>query len=115
MNRDTSKWLEDQGLGKFADLFAEHEVDMDVLPELGEPDLEKIGVPLGPRKKLLKAIAAVSTEIEEQTEVTGVKPSTHSTQDAERRHLTVMFVDFVGSTEMATKIDAEDMRDVITG
>ncbi len=56
MECDIGKWLDELGLGKYTDVFAEHEVDLDVLPELEETDLEKIGIPLGPRKKILKAM-----------------------------------------------------------
>ena len=53
---DIGQWLEKHGLGKYAELLAENEVDFEVLLELDEADLEKIGLALGPRKKLLKAI-----------------------------------------------------------
>ena len=53
MAHDIGEWLEGLGLGKYDDVFVEHEIDLEVLPELTEPDLEKIGIPLGPRKKLL--------------------------------------------------------------
>ena len=59
MARDIVEWLDGLGLGKYAGVFVEHEVDLEVLPELAELDLEKIGIPLGPRKKLLKAMAAL--------------------------------------------------------
>ncbi len=70
MARDIDEWLDGLGLGKYADVFVEHEVDLEVLPELTEPDLEKIGIPLGPRKKLLKAVAALSVDLDEHPEAT---------------------------------------------
>ena len=57
---DIAAWLRDLGLERYEPTFRENEIDWDVLPELTESDLEKLGLPLGPRKKLLKAIAALS-------------------------------------------------------
>ena len=48
-------WLQQLGLGEYADVFAEQQIDLDILPELSEPDLEKLAIPLGPRKRLLKS------------------------------------------------------------
>jgi class 3 adenylate cyclase len=106
------QWLEDLGLGKYAEVFAENEIDFEVLPELEEADLEKIGLALGPRKKLLKAIRemggprAVGTPQEPP-----VQPS--SSGEAERRQLTVMFCDLVGSTALSEGMDPEEYRKVI--
>ena len=58
---DVAQWLESIGLGQYAELFAENAIDIEVLPELAEPDLEKLGLPLGHRKKLLKAIRDLGT------------------------------------------------------
>lgn len=55
MSDNITKWLEKLGLGQFAPVFAEQQIDHEVLPELTDEDLEKLGIPLGPRKKLLKA------------------------------------------------------------
>ena len=107
------EWLEGLSLGKYADAFNEHEVDFEVLPELAEPDLEKIGIPLGPRKKLLKAIAALSADVDEQPEATEAAPPTQAAPEAERRQLTVMFVDLVGSTALSRHLDPEDHRDIM--
>ena len=113
MARDIGEWLEGLGLGKYADVLVEHEVDLDVLPELTEPDLEKIGMPLGPRKKLLKAMAALPADPKEHPEATATPAPAQKAPEAERRQLTVMFCDLVGSTELAARLDPEDMRDVI--
>ncbi len=56
MADDIGRWLEDIGLSKYADVFAENEIDSTVLPDLSEADFEKIGIPMGPRKKMLRAI-----------------------------------------------------------
>jgi class 3 adenylate cyclase len=109
---DVAAWLRDLGLERYEPTFRENEIDWDVLPELTESDLEQLGLPLGPRKKLLKAIAALSTEATavalEAVPLPGI-----ITREAERRQLTVMFVDLVGSTELATRVDPEDMSALI--
>jgi hypothetical protein len=57
---DVRAWLEANGFGRFADVFEDNEIDSEVLAELTDDDLAKLGLPLGPRKKLLKAVAALS-------------------------------------------------------
>jgi len=104
-------WLRGVGLGQYEDVFRENEIDGSVLTDLTEGDLEKLGVPMGHRKRLLKAIANLSaTEAAAQLE--SLPPAT-STDDAERRQLTVMFCDLVGSTAMSARLDPEDMRSII--
>ncbi|GMQ75315.1 MAG: adenylate/guanylate cyclase domain-containing protein [Gammaproteobacteria bacterium] len=100
------QWLDRLGLGRFAAVFAEQQIDLEVLTELTDEDLEKLGIPLGPRKKLLKAIA----ELRDREPRSGSSASTRSA--AERRHLTVMFCDLVGSTELSRRLDPEDLRQV---
>ena len=105
------QWLDRLGLGRFAAAFAEQQIDLDVLTELTDEDLEKLGIPLGPRKKLLKAIA----EFGDGESPFGSLASTQSAAEsvgAERRHLTVMFCDLVGSTELSRRLDPEDLRQV---
>ena len=108
---NVAQWLNAIDLGQYAGLFHEHEIDAGVLPDLVEADLEKIGVPLGHRKRLLKAIAALGTG------ETAAKPPSPapvpSPAPAERRPITVMFCDLVGSTSMAAKLDAEDWRTLV--
>ena len=58
---DVAQWLKGIGLGQYEALFREHEIDADVLPELTEADLEKIGVPLGSRKRLMRAIGNLAS------------------------------------------------------
>jgi class 3 adenylate cyclase/tetratricopeptide (TPR) repeat protein len=113
-------WLSQLALEKYIDAFSEAEVDFDTLPELTEDDLKELGLPIGPRRKVLGAIRRLGLEgapADATESVAGEKtgPASVAPQsDAERRHLTVMFVDLVGSTEMASKVDPEEMRDVIT-
>ena len=115
---DVGGWLRGLGLGQFEATFRESEIDFDVLPELTEPDLEKLGVPLGHRKRLLKAIASLGA-----TAALGPAPAQPPTAQAiapptpetagERRHLTVMFCDLVGSTSISAQLDAEEWRDLV--
>jgi class 3 adenylate cyclase/tetratricopeptide (TPR) repeat protein len=104
-------WLERIGLAQYAELFRDNDVDRALLDRLNGDDLREIGVTsLGHRKKLLDAIAmlAASPESAPSRPVGGTPAPA-----AERRQLTVMFVDLVGSTELSTQLDPEDMADVI--
>ena len=118
---DIQSWLAELGLEKYAAAFAEAEIEIGDLHRLSEDDLKELGLPLGPRRRLNDAIKLLSgntaSAASSATPVTPVASETATSpqSDAERRHLTVMFVDLVGSTEMATRMDAEDMREVITG
>jgi len=111
LSYDVSKWLDQLGLAQYAALFAENEVDMDVLPELTEQDLKDLGIPLGHRKKLLKAMAVLAPRDTSDGRTGVPAPSTRT--DAERRQMTVMFCDLVGSTALSTRLDPEDLREVI--
>jgi SAM domain (Sterile alpha motif)/Adenylate and Guanylate cyclase catalytic domain len=107
---DVGAWLRDLGLGQYETVFRESEIDAEVLPDLTEGDLYQLGVPMGHRKRLLRAIAAFETA--ETTKPPGPAPVS-SPAAAERRPITVMFCDLVGSTSMAAKLDAEDWRDLV--
>ncbi|OKO82621.1 hypothetical protein AC629_23640 [Bradyrhizobium sp. NAS80.1] len=98
-------WLNILGLGQYAQRFAENDIDPSVLRDLTDYDLEKIGVSLGHRKKMLRAIAEFAE--------TGPRPVRTPWTAAERRQLTVMFADLVGSTALSTRLDAEDLREII--
>ena len=107
---DVAAWLRDLGLGQYASTFCESEIEADVLPELTEADLEKLGLPLGPRKRILKAIANLG----EAQKTSGAESRAPPPKDAaERRQLTVMFCDLSGSTALSARLDPEDMRQVI--
>jgi len=113
-----SAWLEANGFARFIDLFEDNEIDEDVLAELDDNDLAGLGISLGARKKLLKAIRASASLAVKQPVSSHDQPGTakHSLQNsAERRQLTIMFVDLVGSTALSGRLDPEDMREVITG
>ncbi len=104
---DIGQLLDQLGLGKHISLFADNEIDLAALRYLSEDDLKELGLPMGPRKKLLAAIAELSPKKPGTTEHAA------AAHEAERRQLTVMFVDLVQSTELAAQLDPEDLRDVI--
>jgi hypothetical protein len=100
----TATWLEGLGLAQYASAFAENAIDIDTLPDLTETDLEKLGVALRHRKRMLRAIAALSG-------VTARAPAALQPQsEAERRQVTVLFCDLVGSMALAIKLDPEDLE-----
>ena len=117
---DLGEWLKGLGLGQYEETFHEHEIDADVLPDLTEADLEKIGLPLGARKRLMKGIASLaSKEAPRSAEAPALPPEISARARlqqmdlAERRPITVMFCDLVGSTNLAAKLDAEDWRNLV--
>ncbi len=118
---DISAWLRELGLERYEEAFRDNDVDLEVLPKLTAEDLLAIGVTsVGHRRKLLEAIAALIAEPSAADSPAVVSTSLSidlnaGRSAAERRQLTVMFVDLVGSTALAAKLDPEDMREVITG
>jgi class 3 adenylate cyclase len=121
MPRPTSElaeWLAGHGLGQYTQTFIEHHIDYSVLPDLTEDDLEKLGLSLGHRKRLLRAIDEVwgTRQARDTTKVarTGAEatsPAQH--REAEFRQITVMFCDLVGSTQLSEKLDPEDLHKLI--
>ncbi|MGA8967774.1 MAG: adenylate/guanylate cyclase domain-containing protein, partial [Pseudolabrys sp.] len=114
---DVGGWLRTLGLGQYESAFIENAIYTDVLPELTDGDLEKLGIPLGDRKRLIKAIKAMaggSPRALITSEIGENAPSDYSPMvAAERRHLTVMICDLVGSTALSARLDPEDMGAVI--
>ena len=112
------KWLEDIGLERYVELFAENHIDLDVLPDLSEADLAQLGIPLGDRKRLMRAIARL-TDLSrppgrsQPPHQPGPASPASPGRGAERRQLTVMFCDMVGSTALSARIDPEDLHEVI--
>src|SRR6516164_3582453 len=104
-------WLEKLGMSEYAGRFAENRIDFSVLRDLTDQDLKDLGVVLGDRRKILRAIAAL-----DGSPAPAVAPPAISTAieaaPGERRYLTVMFCDLVGSTGIAAQLDAEDWRDL---
>ena len=117
MTHEIGNWLEELGLEKYTDLFVDQEIDLAALPELDDSDLKELGIPLGPRKKLLKAIAALDS----------AKHTTHPSADTdislaawermpgERKPVTMLFADIMGSTALTEKLDAEETHDLLYG
>ena len=113
---DIAEWLRSLGLERYAQAFQEAEVTLDVLPELTEADLRELGLPLGPRKAVLRAIQTLGSAAPEAATTVlprEGRPSVAPPSEAERRQLTVMFVDLVGSTELASGLDPEEVRELI--
>ena len=108
--RGVTEWLKSIGLSEYAQRFGENGIDLSVLPDLTEQDLKELGVLLGHRRKLLRAIAELEYEARPKSAKTGAEPRRPS--EGERRHLTVMFCDLVRSTA-AARLDPEDMRALI--
>ena len=101
---DVGTWLSDLGLGQYEAVFRENEIDADVLTELSEQHLEELGVSLGHRLKMLRAVRKLA----------GETPEAPKPQDAaDRRQLTVMFCDLVDSTTLTVQLDPEDMGDLL--
>src|SRR5271169_1600624 len=114
---DVASWLQQLGLAQYEPAFRDNEVDGDVLPDLTADDLIGLGVTLiGHRRKLLSAIAALGAAAPAPAPTAtpaSVPPPAPAPAQAERRQLTVMFCDLVGSTALSTGMDPEDLRDVI--
>ncbi|MGH6677827.1 MAG: adenylate/guanylate cyclase domain-containing protein, partial [Bradyrhizobium sp.] len=123
---DLRDWLRENDLEQYADRFEADDIDLDVLPDLDDHDLEQLGLSLGNRRRILKAIAARNTEaapnssfgeassLDKSTSAASLpsaekSPAAHKSGsgDAERRQVTVMFADMVGSTALSAKIDPE--------
>jgi class 3 adenylate cyclase/predicted ATPase len=110
---DIAAWLQGLGLERYAPAFRDHEIDWDALPKLSADDLRDLGVVLGGhRRRLLEAIAALDAKAV-ATSATAAPRYIPARAEAERRQLTVMFCDLVGSTALAARLDPEDLREVI--
>ena len=109
---DVGAWLRSLGLAQYEALFRRNDIDAEVLGDLTDADLEKLGLTLGHRKRLLKAIASLDGT-EPVAKPTSPAPPYLSTDAAERRPITVMFCDLVGSTSLAARLDAEDWRNLV--
>jgi hypothetical protein len=109
---DVGDWLRSLGLGQYETLFRENDIDAEVLSDLSDGDLEKFGVSFGHRKRLLKAIANLAAAQPGANQATLVPPPA-AINSAERRPITVMFCDLVGSTSLAARLDAEDWRNLV--
>jgi class 3 adenylate cyclase/predicted ATPase len=106
--QDLAHWLEKLGMSEYTERFAANDIDIEVVGDLTDADFDRLGVSLGHRRKLLKALAAgVPTGAE-------APPGKSAPESAERRQVTVMFSDLVGSTALSARMDPEDLREVIS-
>jgi class 3 adenylate cyclase len=118
---DIVVWLRSLGLGRYEAAFRDNEIDETVLPNLTAEDLKDLGVFIvGHRRKLLDAIAALRTDAGAKAPSpdaanTSSAPTVSPEDRAERRQVTVMFSDLVGSTALSARMDPEDLREVISG
>ena len=112
---DLRGWLRAHHLEQLAEAFEANDIDVDVLPELTEADLEKLGVSIGNRRRLLKAIGegvaapveSKSSELKSSSAEAPASPASPETAGAERRQVTVLFCDMVGSTALSEAVDPE--------
>jgi class 3 adenylate cyclase/tetratricopeptide (TPR) repeat protein len=115
---DVADWLRALGLERYEATFRENDVDAELLPSLTADDLKEIGITsLGHRRRLLEAIAALSLEgvpaANSRLESSSAKDARSTETVAERRPLSVMFCDLIGSTALSARLDPEDLREVI--
>ncbi len=105
---DIRAWLGGLGLGEYAAMFEAEKVTVNTLPELTDSELKELGLPLGPRKALLKAVREGAADLGASS-----APAETAPPSAERRQISVMFCDLVGSTALSEKLDPEDLRSVM--
>ncbi|MGA7813454.1 MAG: guanylate cyclase, partial [Caballeronia sp.] len=112
-------WLRGLGLGRYEEKFRENKIDFDVLADLTDGDLRELGVPLGDRRRLLRSIAELGAQ-QPRTAQARPRPAAPAPaqsfgqpDSAERRPITVMFCDLVGSSELAAALDVEDWRNLV--
>ncbi|HEY6715681.1 MAG TPA: adenylate/guanylate cyclase domain-containing protein, partial [Reyranella sp.] len=115
MSTELESWLDQLGLGQYAATFAAHAIDLDVVADLTDSDLVNLGIaPLGHRKRLLGAIAGVQRARIDNF-VVGLlpaPPAPRSRPKAERRQVSVLFCDLVGSTALAHRLDPEELAPI---
>ena len=110
---DVAEWLRDLGLEQYAPAFRENDIDEEILRRLTGEDLRELGVrSIGHRRRLLDAISALGAASADAA-VTAASLDVPAQAEAERRQLTVMFCDLVGSTALSTRLDPEDLREII--
>ena len=106
---ELAKWLNANGLDTLLEVLEKQQIDLDILPDLTESDLKDLGIALGPRRRLLKAIQTIDVTAQPES-----PPRRETAIDsAERRQLSVLFVDLVGSTALSARRDPEEMRQIV--
>jgi class 3 adenylate cyclase/predicted ATPase len=117
---DFDRWLHANGLGQHVAVFAAERVDFDVLSELTDDDLRDLGLPLGDRKRLRRAIderrapAMMAAPVQAAPAIREVAPPAEPASEAERRQVTIIFCDLVDSTRLAGRLDPEELAEVMT-
>jgi class 3 adenylate cyclase len=111
--QEIADWLEKLGMSEYAQRFAENRIDLSVLPDLTDQHLKDLGIALGDRLKMLSAIRELVGAVQAPPQPALTEPKPRDT--AERRQVTVMFSDLVGSTALSARMDPEDLREVISG
>ena len=106
-------WLSSVGFEQYAELFDEQQIDFDILPDITGDDLRELGIPLGDRKRLLRSIAALFPDEDQAQEPQVIERADTEELAVERRHLTIAFCDLVGSTDLAGRLDPEEMGEII--
>lgn len=107
------EWLEERGLGEYIKAFEAEQIDLDALSELNDADLKDLGLPMGPRRKIIREITSMPLAADvpvAASETPTEGPGKTGMPEAERRQITVMFCDLVGSTALAEQLDPEDLR-----
>jgi class 3 adenylate cyclase/tetratricopeptide (TPR) repeat protein/ABC-type transport system involved in cytochrome c biogenesis ATPase subunit len=112
---DVNDWLQDLGLGDYVDVFAANGIDGEVLPHLSDQDLAGMGLPIGPRRKVLVAIRQRGQGNNTMPLSSSSLKASGASRAAERRQITVMFCDLVGSTALSEQLDPEDLSEVMKG
>jgi class 3 adenylate cyclase len=112
--QEIGDWLEKLGMSEYTQRFVENRIDITVLPELTDQDLKDIGVVLGDRRKILRAIASLKSAETASPKLATEAEIARPPDTAERRQVTVFFSDLVGSTALSARMDPEDLREVIS-
>ncbi len=107
------QWLEEHGLEKYSDVFVENEITVHELHDLTEDDLKELGLPMGPRKRFQRAVNETDTGATAPVAKKADVEEPGQNKAIERRQLTIMFCDLVGSTTLSEQIDPEDLREVM--
>ena len=112
---DIRAWLEGLGLGDYMEAFEAERIEFDDLVRLDAADLKEMGLPIGPRKRVLEAIGALAPDSTTSAAAGGQNAALgkDAYREAERRQLTVMFCDMVGFTELASRVDPEVLQQII--
>ena len=111
---DIEQWLDNLGLSKYADVFAENEIDLDAVGLLSEEDFKELGLPMGPRRKLLAAVDGIqSPTVSEKSEI--LDETILANNQGERRQVTALFADIAGFTRLSSGMDAEETHAMLNG